>query len=43
MIDQCMSIIYLLFRHGPGNDPYMVREVGTELDVKTSFRGEVNE
>lgn len=29
--------------HGPGNDPYMVREVGTETDVKTSFRGEVNE
>lgn len=28
--------------HGPGNDPYMVREVGTELDVRTSFRGEVN-
>lgn len=29
--------------HGPGNDPYLVREVGTELDVKTSFRGEVSE
>jgi hypothetical protein len=28
--------------HGPGNDPYMVREVGTELDRRTSFRGEVN-
>lgn len=28
--------------HGPGNDPYLVREVGTELDVKTSFRGDVN-
>ena len=28
--------------HGPGNDPYMVREVGTTLDQKTSFRGEVN-
>lgn len=28
--------------HGPGNDPYLVREVGTELDQKTSFRGEVN-
>lgn len=28
--------------HGPGNDPYMIREVGTELDVKTSFRGDVN-
>lgn len=29
--------------HGPGNDPYMIREVGTELDQKTSFRGEVKE
>jgi hypothetical protein len=29
--------------HGPGNDPYIVREVGTELDQKTSFRGEINE
>ncbi|WP_319456860.1 MULTISPECIES: hypothetical protein [unclassified Mycobacterium] len=28
--------------HGPGNDPYLVREVGTELDRRTSFRGEVN-
>jgi hypothetical protein len=28
--------------HGPGNDPYLVREVGTVLDQKTSFRGEVN-
>lgn len=28
--------------HGPGNDPYMVRELGTELDRRTSFRGEVN-
>lgn len=28
--------------HGPGNDPYMVREIGTEADVKTSFRGDVN-
>jgi hypothetical protein len=27
--------------HGPGNDPYLLREVGTELDRKTSFRGEV--
>ena len=25
--------------HGPGNDPYMVREIGTELDQMTSFRG----
>jgi hypothetical protein len=28
--------------HGPGNDPYIVREVGTGLDQRTSFRGEVN-
>lgn len=27
--------------HGPGNDPYMIREVGTELDVNTRFTGEV--
>lgn len=29
--------------HGPGNDPYLIREVGTDLDVRTSFRGEVND
>lgn len=28
--------------HGPGNDPYIIREVGTDLDRRTSFRGEVN-
>jgi hypothetical protein len=28
--------------HGPGNDPYMVREVGTLTDQKTSFRGDLN-
>ena len=28
--------------HGPGNDPYLVREVGTPEDVRTSFRGELN-
>lgn len=28
--------------HGPGNDPYLVREVGTEADQHTSFRGELN-
>jgi hypothetical protein len=28
--------------HGPGNDPYIVREIGSELDQQTSFRGEVN-
>lgn len=26
--------------HGPGNDPYIVRELGTQEDVETSFRGE---
>lgn len=29
--------------HGPGNDPYMVREVGTVRDQRTSFRGKVGE
>jgi hypothetical protein len=28
--------------HGPGNDPYLVREVGTELDRRTAFTGVVN-
>lgn len=28
--------------HGPGNDPYLIREVGTEADRRTSFRGELN-
>jgi hypothetical protein len=28
--------------HGPGNDPYMIRELGTEEDQRTSFRGELN-
>lgn len=27
--------------HGPGNDPYLIREVGTITDQRTSFRGEV--
>lgn len=27
--------------HGPGNDPYIVFEHGTDLDRRTSFRGEV--
>jgi hypothetical protein len=26
--------------HGPGNDPYMIREIGTVEDVQTSYRGE---
>lgn len=28
--------------HGPGNDPYMIREVGSDADQRTSFRGELN-
>lgn len=28
--------------HGPGNDPYLVREYGTGKDRRTSFRGELN-
>jgi len=28
--------------HGPGNDPYLIREVGTDIDRRTSFRGELN-
>lgn len=28
--------------HGPGNDPYVVFDHGTDLDVRTSFRGDVN-
>jgi hypothetical protein len=27
--------------HGPGNDPYLIREVGSDLDRRTSFCGEV--
>lgn len=29
--------------HGPGSDPYILREIGTEIDRRTSFRGELNE
>jgi hypothetical protein len=29
--------------HGPGNDPYMVREVGTVEDQRTSFTGELHD
>ena len=29
--------------HGPGNDPYLIREVGTDEDVRTSFRGVVKD
>lgn len=28
--------------HGPGNDPYLIREVGTDVDQRTSFRGEIS-
>jgi hypothetical protein len=27
--------------HGPGNDPYLIREIGTDEDRRTSFRGEL--
>jgi len=27
--------------HGPGNDPYLIREIGTFIDRRTSFRGEL--
>lgn len=29
--------------HGPGNDPYIVFDHGTDEDVRTSYRGEVKE
>jgi hypothetical protein len=29
--------------HGPGNDPYMIREYGTDLDRRTKFTGEVDD
>lgn len=29
--------------HGPGNDPYIVFEIGTDEEVRTSFRGAVKE
>lgn len=28
--------------HGPGHDPYQVRELNTDTDRRTSFRGELN-
>lgn len=28
--------------HGPGHDPYVVRELTTDEDRRTSFRGELN-
>jgi hypothetical protein len=30
-------------QHGPGNDPYRVCELATDLDRRTSFTGELNE
>jgi hypothetical protein len=27
--------------HGPGNDPYIIFEHGTDEDIRTSFRGEI--
>lgn len=29
--------------HGPGHDPYVTRELATDEDRRTSFRGEVKE
>lgn len=29
--------------HGPGNDPYAIREMTTDEERRTSFRGEVKE
>lgn len=28
--------------HGPGNDPYIIFEHGTDEDVRTNFRGELS-
>lgn len=28
--------------HGPGNDPYLIRELGTDDDVRTAFTGARN-
>lgn len=29
--------------HGPGNDPYMVTEIATGLERRTSFRGDIDD
>jgi hypothetical protein len=29
--------------HGPGNDPYLILQHGTDLDRRTSFTGQVNQ
>jgi len=39
--EQCGLVRPYAPSHGPGNDPYLVRELGTGLDQRTSFRGEV--
>lgn len=28
--------------HGPGNDPYIIFDHGTDIDARTSFRGTMN-
>lgn len=28
--------------HGPGNDPYLILDYGTDIDRRTSFRGTLN-
>jgi hypothetical protein len=28
--------------HGPGNDPYLLLEYGSDTDRRTSFRGDLN-
>lgn len=28
--------------HGPGNDPYLIRELGTDIDVRTAYTGELD-
>jgi hypothetical protein len=28
--------------HGPGNDPYLILDYGSDTDRRTSFRGELN-
>jgi hypothetical protein len=28
--------------HGPGSDPYLIRELGTEIDQRTSYLGVLN-
>jgi len=28
--------------HGPGNDPYLILDYGSDIDRRTSFRGDLN-